>query len=156
MATPEQPSMPVNGNYAPHQAQTYGSMDSNYNAANANSASYGAAPSSTSSHAVSGNGGAPEIPKDEVGWYFVEQYYTTLSRSPEKLYVRIPSPLVAACISYRVTANISASFSTTSARSLSLGLRRRNSQCASVSGYVHKQTVWVTNKAQALISKLVL
>ena len=29
-----------------------------------------------------------EIPKDEVGWYFVEQYYTTLSKSPEKLYVR--------------------------------------------------------------------
>ncbi|OCK87950.1 uncharacterized protein K441DRAFT_331977 [Cenococcum geophilum 1.58] len=87
MATPEQPSMPVNGNYAPHQAQTYGSMDSNYNAANANSASYGAAPSNTSSHAASGNGGAPEIPKDEVGWYFVEQYYTTLSRSPEKLYL---------------------------------------------------------------------
>ncbi|EMC94607.1 hypothetical protein BAUCODRAFT_35841 [Baudoinia panamericana UAMH 10762] len=29
----------------------------------------------------------PEIPKDEVGWYFVEQYYTTLSRSPEKLYL---------------------------------------------------------------------
>ncbi|OCL04935.1 hypothetical protein AOQ84DRAFT_367078 [Glonium stellatum] len=87
MATPEQPTMPVNGNYAPHQAQTYGSMDSNYNATNANSASYGTAPSSTSSHAASGNGGAPEIPKDEVGWYFVEQYYTTLSRSPEKLYL---------------------------------------------------------------------
>ncbi|KJX98527.1 ntf2 and rrm domain-containing protein [Zymoseptoria brevis] len=29
----------------------------------------------------------PEISKDEVGWYFVEQYYTTLSRSPEKLYL---------------------------------------------------------------------
>ncbi|KAF2161763.1 hypothetical protein M409DRAFT_69567 [Zasmidium cellare ATCC 36951] len=28
-----------------------------------------------------------EISKDEVGWYFVEQYYTTLSRSPEKLYL---------------------------------------------------------------------
>lgn len=25
--------------------------------------------------------------KDEVGWYFVEQYYTTLSRNPEKLHV---------------------------------------------------------------------
>jgi hypothetical protein len=30
---------------------------------------------------------AAEIPKDEVGWYFVEQYYTTLSKSPERLYV---------------------------------------------------------------------
>ena len=28
-----------------------------------------------------------DVPKDEVGWYFVEQYYTTLSRSPEKLYL---------------------------------------------------------------------
>lgn len=25
--------------------------------------------------------------KDEVGWYFVEQYYTTLSKNPEKLHV---------------------------------------------------------------------
>lgn len=40
------------------------------------------------------NGAAPtaaepkaDIPKDEVGWYFVEQYYTTLSRSPEKLHL---------------------------------------------------------------------
>lgn len=30
---------------------------------------------------------ASEIPKDEVGWYFVEQYYTTLSKSPDRLYV---------------------------------------------------------------------
>ena len=25
--------------------------------------------------------------KDEVGWVFVEQYYTTLSRNPERLHV---------------------------------------------------------------------
>lgn len=25
--------------------------------------------------------------KDEVGWYFVEQYYTTLSKNPAKLHV---------------------------------------------------------------------
>ncbi len=29
------------------------------------------------------------LSKDEVGWYFVEQYYTTLSKSPEKLHVRL-------------------------------------------------------------------
>lgn len=28
-----------------------------------------------------------DLSKDEVGWYFVEQYYTTLSKSPEKLHV---------------------------------------------------------------------
>lgn len=35
------------------------------------------------------SGGANhDLSKDEVGWYFVEQYYTTLSKSPEKLHVR--------------------------------------------------------------------
>lgn len=38
----------------------------------------------SSSAASEGSGG---VPKDEVGWYFVEQYYTTLSKSPEKLHV---------------------------------------------------------------------
>jgi hypothetical protein len=28
-----------------------------------------------------------DISKDEVGWFFVEQYYTTMSRSPEKLHL---------------------------------------------------------------------
>lgn len=27
------------------------------------------------------------VPKDEVGWYFVEQYYTTLNKTPERLHV---------------------------------------------------------------------
>lgn len=35
--------------------------------------------------------GSSSVPKDEVGWYFVEQYYTTLSKNPEKLHVS-PSP----------------------------------------------------------------
>jgi len=30
-----------------------------------------------------------DLPKDEVGWYFVEQYYTTMSKSPEKLHVSL-------------------------------------------------------------------
>lgn len=33
--------------------------------------------------------GSSSIPKDEVGWYFVEQYYTTLSKNPEKLHVSL-------------------------------------------------------------------
>lgn len=41
-------------------------------------------------HADAGNSNNPS--KDEVGWYFVEQYYTTLSKYPEKLHVRISSP----------------------------------------------------------------
>jgi len=34
--------------------------------------------------------GNSNLSKDEVGWYFVEQYYTTLSKSPEKLHVCYP------------------------------------------------------------------
>jgi hypothetical protein len=40
------------------------------------------APASTSSEGATNN-----LPKDEVGWYFVEQYYTTMSRSPERLHL---------------------------------------------------------------------
>ncbi|KAK7414912.1 hypothetical protein QQX98_006333, partial [Neonectria punicea] len=38
---------------------------------------------SDSSVTTAGNN---NLSKDEVGWYFVEQYYTTLSKSPEKLH----------------------------------------------------------------------
>jgi hypothetical protein len=37
--------------------------------------------------ANAGNASGNDLSKDEVGWYFVEQYYTTLSKSPEKLHV---------------------------------------------------------------------
>ncbi|KAK3368066.1 NTF2 and RRM domain-containing protein [Podospora didyma] len=45
-----------------------------------------AAPTTTEAptNASSGN---THLPKDEVGWYFVEQYYTTLSKSPDKLHL---------------------------------------------------------------------
>ena len=33
------------------------------------------------------NDGTKPPSKDEVGWYFVESYYTTLSKNPETLYV---------------------------------------------------------------------
>ncbi len=33
------------------------------------------------------NEGTKPPSKDEVGWYFVESYYTTLSKNPETLYV---------------------------------------------------------------------
>lgn len=46
---------------------------------------------SANAEAASGNtNGASKLSKDEIGWYFVEQYYTTLSKNPEKLHV---SPL---------------------------------------------------------------
>lgn len=73
-------SMP-NGNYAPQHGFDQQHANNAYASQN-----YNQAPSASNGPAPSANP-APEIPKDEVGWYFVEQYYTTLSRTPEKLYV---------------------------------------------------------------------
>lgn len=73
-------SMPVNGSYAPQQH-----FDQQQYAAQPYTQAAPAASSSTPAPAAANP--QPEIPKDEVGWYFVEQYYTTLSRTPEKLYV---------------------------------------------------------------------
>lgn len=86
MAT-EQAAMSMNGTYAAHQGQAY---DQNYAAHNANAAAYSAAQHSTSTPQSTSSNSAADIPKDEVGWYFVEQYYTTLSRTPEKLFVCLP------------------------------------------------------------------
>lgn len=75
-----------NGNYAPHQP--YGDQNS-YAYTNNAHASQSAQPQAPPSSSTPSNAQAPQqdIPKDEVGWYFVEQYYTTLSRSPDKLYL---------------------------------------------------------------------
>ncbi|KAL0264648.1 hypothetical protein SLS55_000598 [Diplodia seriata] len=83
MAT-EQAAMSINGTYAAHQGQAY---DQNYAAHSANAAAYSAAHQPTSTPQSTSSNSAAEIPKDEVGWYFVEQYYTTLSRTPEKLFL---------------------------------------------------------------------
>lgn len=42
---------------------------------------------SGATNTASGGASSGDLSKDEVGWYFVEQYYTTLSKSPEKLHV---------------------------------------------------------------------
>ena len=88
----ETASLPVNGNYAPHQG--FGGLDQqnsySYNpSTNQSTTNYQAPPSSSNSTSTAPTAAAAQsdIPKDEVGWYFVEQYYTTLSRSPEKLYL---------------------------------------------------------------------
>lgn len=85
-------SASVNGNYAPHPVTVYGNSDKSYSLDRAGSDSstnnYDAA-NSTDANSVRPENGAPAISKAEVGWFFVEQYYLTLSRSPEKLYVSI-------------------------------------------------------------------
>jgi hypothetical protein len=47
--------------------------------------------------AAAGNGSGNDLSKDEVGWYFVEQYYTTLSKSPEKLHVSLLAIAAGVC-----------------------------------------------------------
>jgi hypothetical protein len=74
-------SMPVNGSYVPQSFEA-----NNFSASSANSAT-GYSGSQQQEGGQAGNATTSEIPKDEVGWYFVEQYYTTLSKSPDKLYV---------------------------------------------------------------------
>ncbi|KAL2140802.1 hypothetical protein VTI28DRAFT_3236 [Corynascus sepedonium] len=46
-----------------------------------------AAPAQTTEAPANAEGQANNLPKDEVGWYFVEQYYTTMSRSPDRLHL---------------------------------------------------------------------
>ncbi|PYH98369.1 hypothetical protein BO71DRAFT_58275 [Aspergillus ellipticus CBS 707.79] len=71
---------PINGSYPAQHV-----YPDSFNPTHVNSAaSFQPAPSSTPSNAPS-NDQKIGISKDEVGWYFVEQYYTNMSRSPEKL-----------------------------------------------------------------------
>ena len=83
----------VNGDYGTHQLSG-ATQQVPPQEAGATNASISSGASGTENPSVPGNapqpsstGNSNSIPKDEVGWYFVEQYYTTLSRSPEKLHV---------------------------------------------------------------------
>ncbi|KAB8199321.1 hypothetical protein BDV34DRAFT_231332 [Aspergillus parasiticus] len=75
---------PVNGNYpVPH------AYHESYNHAHAvaNNASNFQPAQSTTPTNVPPSEQKNAISKDEVGWYFVEQYYTNMSRSPDKLHL---------------------------------------------------------------------
>ncbi|CAF3468595.1 unnamed protein product [Fusarium graminearum] len=69
--------MASNGNFA--QQDQYKEPADQQQTAPATSAADG---STTAAASANSN-----LSKDEVGWYFVEQYYTTLSKSPEKLHL---------------------------------------------------------------------
>lgn len=83
----------LSNGYAPHQG--YESQHNNQaysvNGSQPSQATTQAPAASSSSAAAAATSSASstsDSPKsDEVGWYFVEQYYTTLSRNPEKLYL---------------------------------------------------------------------
>lgn len=79
-------AMAVNGDHEATNGQNYDVAEHNYESHTANHSlsvnEYAA------TNAVSASGGTgSDISKEEVGWYFVEQYYTTLSKNPHKLYV---------------------------------------------------------------------
>lgn len=101
MATTQHATLPVNGNYHAHDGYAASANeDHSGSQAHLNSTAlpssgptpgtFGSqnadAPSMTS-QGTGPNNNHTEVPKDEVGWYFVEQYYTNLSRCPDKLHV---------------------------------------------------------------------
>ncbi|KAL7271721.1 hypothetical protein RUND412_005501 [Rhizina undulata] len=53
----------------------------------ANSAAASPAPAPAQTHSTPQPSSPLDVPKDEVGWLFVEQYYTTLNKSPERLHL---------------------------------------------------------------------
>lgn len=79
---------PINGTYAaPHAYHdSYPNNHAQVAAMNTTAASFQPAQqSSTPTNVPANNEPKHEVSKDEVGWFFVEKYYTTMSRSPEKL-----------------------------------------------------------------------
>ncbi|KAL4886348.1 hypothetical protein BJY04DRAFT_101082 [Aspergillus karnatakaensis] len=76
--------IPINGTY--HAQPTYSDSYNHAHTAVNSVSNFQPAQSSTPSNAPS-NDQKNGISKDEVGWYFVEQYYTNMSRSPDKLHL---------------------------------------------------------------------
>lgn len=76
----------LNGNHGNHpQGALDQSGSPNHTIAAGNSSDLTTVAHNSASAANNSNA---KVPKDEVGWYFVEQYYTTLSKTPEKIHVR--------------------------------------------------------------------
>lgn len=80
----ETQAAPMNGTFTAQHA-----YHDSYNPAHAamtNAATFQPTQSSTPSNVPSAGDMKSGLSKDEVGWYFVEQYYTNMSRCPEKLH----------------------------------------------------------------------
>ena len=78
----------VNGNYGAHSA--YGHAEAyqpNHTSdSTQGNAQFGEQKPATSPKAPAAEDEKP-IPKEMIGWYFVEQYYNTMSKEPERLHV---------------------------------------------------------------------
>ncbi|KAI4164285.1 MAG: hypothetical protein LQ342_001930 [Letrouitia transgressa] len=91
----EPPMKAVNGTYAGQPAyvadQQSHPQATSSSTSNAPAGSFGPDTANMSNAANNASTGGSEasssVSKDEVGWYFVEQYYTTLSKNPEKLHL---------------------------------------------------------------------
>ncbi|KAI4203677.1 MAG: hypothetical protein LQ350_001678 [Teloschistes chrysophthalmus] len=87
---------PVNGNYGPQNPYASSEQQASSRELGTSAGAPPSAPTtseaanapnaSTGTPATSGEASSSPS-KDEVGWYFVEQYYTTLSKNPEKLHL---------------------------------------------------------------------
>lgn len=85
MMASESATRALNGNHGNHPS---GAHDQSGSPNHTTAAEDGSNPSTGGHNSASGaNDSNANVPKDEVGWYFVEQYYTTLSKSPEKIHV---------------------------------------------------------------------
>ena len=105
MAT-ESVNKPINGTGGMNQPYGLPEQSSQVSGSNSGSLATGATgedhasgsnPGQPSHTATSGSGNGG-VPKDEVGWYFVEQYYTTLSKTPEILHVISSSLTISASL----------------------------------------------------------
>ena len=79
----------INGNYGTQHAQ-----HENYNAGNPPATE--PAPSVPASVAPA-DAGEKTPSKEEIGWFFVEQYYKTLCNEPAKLYVCYTKDATSGC-----------------------------------------------------------
>jgi hypothetical protein len=93
MATEAQ-QVPINGAFVHQPQQSYATTEQNlavHNANTANSTSVAQPSTSTPSNTATTE---HDLSKEEVGWYFVERYYTTLSKNADKLFVRSCAALI--------------------------------------------------------------
>ena len=70
---------PVNGLYGTNQYTQPAELAASTPSAPTHAAS--------ASQSTASSGTAQKADPREIGWYFVEQYYTTLSKSPEKIHL---------------------------------------------------------------------
>lgn len=79
---------PVNGNYGSHQGYAHAEAYQpgqvvDPSQGNAQFGDQGSNPAAATAAVEE----EKPIPKEMIGWYFVEQYYNTMSKEPNKLYV---------------------------------------------------------------------